>query len=154
MAEWDIPNWVTMVIELTIGGIVAGIFFWIQHNQSNKINKIWTMRHDESSSLIKKHANLTSLYLRDLLELYQNFLVSKNKEFEDLIYSKQQIIQNEIKSLNSLLDESYDVITPDLKNRIEALISRIQEIFNQHDPQLKLALLRMHNTRGLLDSNY
>ena len=40
--ECDIPNWLTMLLELMIGGIIAGWFFWRQKQQGDKVESVVT----------------------------------------------------------------------------------------------------------------
>ncbi|MDH3764182.1 MAG: hypothetical protein OER82_00025 [Nitrosopumilus sp.] len=148
--DCDIPNWFTMVIELIIGGTVASFFFWIQHNYSNKINKIWNLRHKENSSMLEKRAKLLISYCKELMPIYERYLISTTEKDLSLITKKENFVKTEITELEELFDESLDVVDPKLKKRIEDLLHASKSILNTKEIFHRQSKLRIYLDSSIL----
>lgn len=87
----DIPNWVTMILELSVGGAVGSIFFYIQKRQGvalqNLATEVKTIVRDEA--IIRKQIRDDfSYFLNGKLELVIRQLETSLNDYEK--YQKAQ----------------------------------------------------------------
>ena len=88
-----LSNWDTMIIELSIGGILASIFFLIQHRNSKLINMMLKGQFDY---VVKDSINKL-LWMENGLENIHHYLVVNSFEKINKIIESNSKIINEVK---------------------------------------------------------
>lgn len=139
MQECDIPNWLALIIELVIGGILAGVFFIRQQKQGKKLQKIIDEQEDFRKRRISYanhaiHSYLIALRnkLKQVDETISMFIDSPRDSKERDILS--DVVQNEktevfyfADRLDEILNQSIDVIDPALLIEARAITKMSQE---------------------------
>jgi len=133
-SECDIPNWITLIIEILIGGSLASIFYTIQQKQSAKIQNII----DEQETLRKKRVNwaITNLIsilptlkenLSELSENVANYTqVPKETELSEtfavLIEANDLMRDHYVSKLEKIVDHSIGILDPALLNELQDIL--------------------------------
>ncbi len=111
--ECDIPNWLTMVIELTIGGIVASIIFGWQWN-------IRAHRRDTGQAKIILHLTL----LKEALQKHEtaiNNYFDKKISVEELAKDKENRFYH-LEQLKLAITLFQDSMNPSISTGIDEII--------------------------------
>lgn len=109
----NFSNWDTMVIELSVGGILALVFFYIQNRNTKLINMMLKGQFDY---VVKDSINKL-LWMENGLENIQNYLQEKNFEKIRKIIDCNSKIIDEIK----LTIDKHKDIAPQLFDAINQL---------------------------------
>ncbi|QMU55252.1 MAG: hypothetical protein GKS07_10370 [Nitrosopumilus sp.] len=142
MAEWDIPNWISLIVEVGVAifaVVISWKFYTKGKKQQEKIEKIETeqsdlikemkpildkqekiisaekIRLDKKRVALRVHFNSYSLTLERLLEVLKSKRLSKNL---DTLLPK---LDDAVKNLNMLEDEHEDILDPDEKLYIDSM---------------------------------
>lgn len=137
--ECDIPNWYALIIELIIGGTLAGAFFIRQQKQGKKLQKII----DEQENFRKRRISYASHSIHSYLIALRNKLNQVDKTISMFMHfpsnSKERsmvsdVIQNEktevfyfADRLDEILNQSVDVIDPAILMESRAIIKMSRE---------------------------
>lgn len=70
--ECEIPNNITIFVELAVGGGLAVLFFWLQHRSNKKINQLWFERQRRVYDQIFKKLQWLSNYFEKLNRTLNN----------------------------------------------------------------------------------
>ena len=125
MVEWDIPNWVALIIELGIGiptAIFLTVFFYKKQRKiSAELEKIVKeqeefrkRRHDWAINSLKSYFSIIVYYLKEI-EILQNAFngnSENDKSIERRIWGHVEQLNYFIKELENLINQFVDVIDP------------------------------------------
>ncbi len=144
--ECDIPNWLTMAIELTIGGLVGIVFFIIQHKQGMKLQKIideqedfrkkkrrWTIEQLKFH-LIKLKGSLEGLdvYLLDYRPIANSTMPLNDERMilEEFVNDWEYQKESHIDKLESISNQSSDVIEPNILVELRDILTKSSEKYS------------------------
>jgi hypothetical protein len=164
MAEWDIPNWITLIVEVAVA-IFAVVISWKFYNkgkkQQEKIQEIETEQSNlikEMKPIIEKQgkiieeqeekeriviANLKgniSFYLRNIRDrlLVIDNLIEKETSPIRIAFDHEYIIPSVVTSTNQISKTTQELFS--LEVEIPREVSNAQEKINLYLPKLKHAL--------------
>lgn len=131
----DIPNWLTMLIELSIGGGIASWFFWKQKQQGDKLQKIIDEQKKFRETKYKFSVHMFRSYLpylwnmvdsrevlKEILRKDPEEVDSKNKLQENL-----EMLKDDLEALQFQLTLAGDVLEPHFIEKIRFIIESIRE---------------------------
>ena len=107
--SFELSNFQTMIIEISIGGVLAVVFFWLQHRTSDKVNKL--IQQKASAERENKRFQCQKIIdnLQEIQDAEQNLKTYLNNyKVEDKTYETLRLLFG--MSFRSLADKSiYDM---------------------------------------------
>lgn len=148
MAEWDIPNWVALVIELSIGiptAVGLSIFFYKrQKKQSDEIEKISKKQNKMIEENYERERNRKILFGKQVLDQVNTIIIS-HQTLRTLIldYIKDKSEQNKSRIIGfskNMIESTEGYHIPFIKRRI----ANLAELFS--DPFLSIQIDSLSNS--------
>lgn len=125
MIEWDIPNWVALVIELGIGipiAIFLSVFFYRRQKKiSAELEKIVkeqesfrNRRYSWAINGLKSNFSILIYYLKEIEILQDAFngIPENDRSIETRIWGHVQQLTYFVNELENLINQSIDVVDP------------------------------------------
>ena len=130
LSECDIPNWITIIIELGIGGFVAGLFFWKQKKQGDKIESVVDKMQQQQTSI----SNLISEI--KILEEKQNKYIDQQTQIQIKsveyaffsIYTDLSLIRSNLSIIKGIREKHPDLKDQNEQTYMKDIKQEVQEI--------------------------
>lgn len=148
----DIPNWFTMIIELTIGGIVGTIFFIRQQKQSKKLEQL---AHNEEQNKQKRETwakgklidhlsrlnELLTYQIDTINELYFQLGLDNTKSgLDNVIRTYDNLIKSSWGAFDAVIEQSIGLIDPQIIHECQNISRLSKQKQDYFDSSIKISI--------------
>lgn len=128
--ECDIPNWFAIIMELGIGGLLAGLFFWKQKKQGNKIESVVDKTQEQQTLISNLISEIKHLEEKQTAYLdHQNEIQIKSEQYAYFsIYASLIGIHGELNILKLIKEGNEQVKNENKERYIDEIQNQVREI--------------------------